>query len=65
MPNSIFEFQIANFLATNTRPLEPKDITLTTESEDTGCLICHNPYADPPQDYMHPELPDDEGEYAV
>lgn len=65
MANSIPEFQIANFLATNTKPLELKNIASTTESTGTECPICHNSYADPPQDYVHPDLPEDEDEYAV
>ena len=65
MPNSIPEFQIANFLATNTRALELKDLASTTDDAGIDCPICHSPYADPPQDYVHPNLPEDEEEYAV
>jgi hypothetical protein len=65
MPNSIPELQIANFLATNTKPLELRDVASANDDAGTDCPICHNPYADPPQNYVHPDLPGDEEEYAV
>lgn len=65
MPSTIPVFHIANFLATNTKPLKLKDIVLTTDDAGTDCPICHNSYADPPQNYVHPDLPEDEDEYAV
>jgi hypothetical protein len=64
MPNTIPVFQIANFLATNTKPLELKGLRSTIDAE-AECPICHNPYADPPQNYVHPDLPEDEEEYTV
>lgn len=64
MPNNIPEFQIANFLATNTKALERLDLSSTIDTE-AECPICHNPYADPPQGYVQPDLPEDVEEYAV
>ncbi|KAF1923364.1 uncharacterized protein M421DRAFT_425889 [Didymella exigua CBS 183.55] len=64
MPNLIPEFQIANFLANNTKPLELVELSSITDPE-TQCPICHNSFAGPPQDYVHPDLPGDEEEYAV
>lgn len=64
MPNNIPEFQIANFLTTNTRPLSLSDPSLK-DNTDTDCSICHIAYANPPQNYVHPDLPDGEKEYAV
>lgn len=65
MPNSIPGFQVANFLATNTKPLKLKDIVSTTDDAGGVCPICHHSYVNPPQDYVHPDLPEDEEEYAV
>lgn len=64
MPNNIPRFQIANFLATNTKALELTKLSSKTNAE-AECPICHAPYANPPQDYVHPDLPEDEEEYAV
>jgi hypothetical protein len=64
MPNNILEFQIANFLTENTKPLGLNEIYSSTHS-DTECVICYRRYADPPQKYAHPDLPDGEEEYAV
>ncbi|KAJ4984821.1 SET domain-containing protein [Stagonosporopsis vannaccii] len=64
MPNNIPEFQIADFLTKYTKPLLRSDLTLTNGT-NTECFICHTPYADPPQNYVHPDLPDGDEEYAV
>lgn len=64
MPNNIPEFQIANFLTRNTKPLSYSSVLLQ-DDRTTECSICHMPYADPPQNYVHPDLPDGEQEYAV
>jgi hypothetical protein len=64
MPNHIPGFQIANFLATNTIPLRLLELSALADTA-TDCSICHNPFADPPQDFVHPDLPRDEDEYAV
>ncbi|KAF2621292.1 hypothetical protein BU25DRAFT_312537, partial [Macroventuria anomochaeta] len=61
MPNNIPDFQIANFLATNTQPLQLTDLSPENDA-NIECTICHNPFADPPQDYVHPDLPEDEDE---
>lgn len=64
MPNHIPNFQIANFLAMSTKPLQLADIH-SSANADTECPICHNPYTEPPHGYVHPDLPDDTEEYAV
>ncbi|KAJ4356962.1 Ribosomal lysine N-methyltransferase 4 [Ascochyta clinopodiicola] len=63
MPNRIPNFQIMNFLTENTLGLQLTEVSVAgAESE---CPICHHPYADPPQGYVHPDLPEDEDEYPV
>lgn len=64
MPNNIPEFQIANFLATNTKALHLDELN-SDDSSGSACSICHSPYADPPQHYVHPDLPEGADEYAV
>lgn len=64
MPNNIPNFQVANFLATNTKPLLLADLAESTDA-DSECPICRSTYADPPQNYVHPDLPEGEAEYAV
>lgn len=46
MPNNVPEFQIANFLATNTRPIPLTDQALAGDV-NIECSICQMPYADP------------------
>lgn len=66
MPNRIPNVQIANFLATNTKPLHLDELN-SSANADKKCPICHNLYIDPPQGYVHPDFPEDEDEdeYAV
>ncbi|KAF9699224.1 hypothetical protein EKO04_003322 [Ascochyta lentis] len=63
MPNRIPDFQIANFLTTNTTALQLTQ--LSAAGVESECSICHNSYADPPQNYVHPDLPEGEDEYPV
>lgn len=64
MPNRTPDFQIGNFLTTNTIPLEFTELSNLAKA-DFNCPICHSPYTDPPRDYVHPDLPEDVAEYAV
>ncbi|KAF1354542.1 hypothetical protein EJ07DRAFT_66070, partial [Lizonia empirigonia] len=64
MPNNIPQFQLANFLATNTKALHLDELN-SDDGSESACSICHSPYADPPQDYVHPDLPEGADEYAV
>lgn len=64
MPNQIPNFQISHFLSTQTIPLLLTSLPRSSP-EDRTCPICHDPYASPPRDYVHPDIGAGHAEYAV
>lgn len=64
MPNSIPEHQIANFLRDDTKSLRLDNLP-TDHDTNRFCPICHLPYVEPPNEYVHPQHPRDDEEYAI
>ncbi|CBX94644.1 predicted protein [Plenodomus lingam JN3] len=61
MPNRIPPFQVSDFLAHNTLPIPLSSIPSTSFAEP-NCPICKVRYADPPSDYVHPDIGDGQPE---
>jgi hypothetical protein len=64
MPHHIPDFQVSHFLTSNTVPIHLASLPTSCPTE-RECPICHNAYVDPPGDYVHPDVGDNEVDYAV
>ncbi|KAF2844964.1 hypothetical protein T440DRAFT_546534 [Plenodomus tracheiphilus IPT5] len=64
MPNRIPSYQICDFLAQKALPITLASISLSPFA-DPNCPIYKNLYANPPANYVYPDIGDGQPDYAI